>query len=31
VKSAASRTSDTTSRYHLEDVVARIDMALDPK
>ncbi|PQJ82818.1 zinc-dependent metalloprotease [Polaribacter glomeratus] len=31
VKSAASRTSDTTSRYHLEDVVARIDAALDPK
>jgi hypothetical protein len=31
VKSVASRTSDTTSRYHLEDVVARIDMALDPK
>jgi hypothetical protein len=31
VKSAASRTSDTTSRYHLEDVVARIDVALDPK
>jgi hypothetical protein len=31
VKSMASRTSDTTSRYHLEDVVARIDMALDPK
>jgi hypothetical protein len=31
VKAAASRTSDTTSRYHLEDVVARIDVALDPK
>jgi hypothetical protein len=31
VKSMVSRTSDTTSRYHLEDVVARIDMALDPK
>ncbi|WP_397447610.1 zinc-dependent metalloprotease [Polaribacter sp. R77954] len=31
VKSAASRASNTTSRYHLQDVVARIDMALDPK
>ncbi|SDR68085.1 protein of unknown function [Polaribacter sp. KT25b] len=31
VKAAASRTSDTTTRYHLEDVVARIDVALDPK
>lgn len=31
VKAAASRTSNTTTRYHLEDVVARIDAALDPK
>jgi hypothetical protein len=31
VKAAASRTSDTTTRYHLEDIVARIDVALDPK
>lgn len=31
VKAAASRTSDTTTRYHLEDVVARIDVALDSK
>ncbi|MGK0412313.1 MAG: hypothetical protein ACJA1B_000504 [Polaribacter sp.] len=31
VRTAASRASDTTSRYHLQDVVARIDMALDPK
>jgi len=31
VRNAASRASDTTSRYHLQDVVARIDMALDPK
>ena len=31
VRNAASRASNTTSRYHLQDVVARIDMALDPK
>jgi hypothetical protein len=31
VRKAASRASNTTSRYHLQDVVARIDMALDPK
>ncbi|WP_439130589.1 zinc-dependent metalloprotease [Polaribacter sp.] len=31
VRSAASRASNTTSRYHLQDVLARIDMALDPK
>jgi hypothetical protein len=31
VKSAASRASNTTSRYHLQDVLARIDVALDPK
>ncbi|TXD54097.1 MULTISPECIES: zinc-dependent metalloprotease [unclassified Polaribacter] len=31
VRSAASRASDTTSRYHLQDVMARIDMSLDPK
>ena len=31
VKSAASRASNTTSRYHLQDVLARIEVALDPK
>ncbi len=31
VRSAASRASNTTSRYHLQDVLARIDVALDPK
>ena len=31
VRSAASRTVNTTSKYHLQDVLARIEMALDPK
>ncbi|MDX6747507.1 zinc-dependent metalloprotease [Polaribacter sp. PL03] len=31
VKSAASKASNTTSRYHLQDVLARINVALDPK
>jgi hypothetical protein len=31
VRSAASRASNTNSRYHLQDVLARIDVALDPK
>ena len=31
VRTAASRASDTTSRYHLQDVIARVEMALDPK
>ena len=31
VRKAASRASDTTSRYHLQDVMARVEMALDPK
>ena len=31
VSAAASKASNTTSRYHLQDVLARIDKALDPK
>jgi hypothetical protein len=31
VRSAASRASNTTSRYHLQDIMARINKALDPK
>ena len=31
IKNAISRTSDSMSRYHLEDAVVRIDMILDPK
>jgi hypothetical protein len=31
VRKAASRASDTNSRYHLQDVMARVETALDPK
>ena len=31
VKAAISKAPNTTTRYHLRDAVARIDMALDPK
>ncbi|MCI2229123.1 zinc-dependent metalloprotease [Polaribacter sp. MSW13] len=31
VKTAVSKASNTTSRYHLQDVLARIEVALDPK
>ena len=31
IRAAVSKASNTTSRYHLQDVIARIDMALDPK
>ncbi|MBO9657216.1 MAG: zinc-dependent metalloprotease [Chitinophagaceae bacterium] len=31
IKAAAGVTTDTMTRYHLQDIVARIDMALDPK
>ncbi|QWX83081.1 zinc-dependent metalloprotease [Cellulophaga sp. HaHaR_3_176] len=31
IKSAINRTSDTMSKYHLQDAVERIDMILDPK
>jgi hypothetical protein len=31
IQQAISRTADATSRYHLEDCVARIDNILDPK
>jgi len=31
IRSAISRTSDTMSKYHLQDAVERIDMILDPK
>jgi hypothetical protein len=31
VRVLASKTSNTTSRYHLQDILARIDVALDPK
>ena len=31
IRANVSRTSDTTTKYHLEDAIARIDMALDPK
>ncbi|AUC86151.1 zinc-dependent metalloprotease [Polaribacter sp. ALD11] len=31
VKNASAKASNTTSRYHLQDVLARIDVALDPK
>ena len=30
-RSAVGRTSDAISRYHLEDVVSRIDLILDPR
>ncbi len=30
-RSAISRTSDRMSRYHLQDLVERIDLILDPK
>ena len=31
IRTAVSKASNTTSRYHLQDAIARIDMALDPK
>ena len=31
VRSATSKASNTTSRYHLQDAIARINKALDPK
>ena len=31
IRAAVSKASNTTSRYHLQDVIARINMALDPK
>ena len=31
IKSAVSKAPNTTSRYHLQDAIARIDRALDPK
>lgn len=31
IRAAVSKASNTTSKYHLQDVIARIDMALDPK
>jgi len=31
VKSASNRQSNTTTRYHLQDALARIEQALDPK
>ena len=31
IRAAVSKASNTTSRYHLQDAIARIDMALDPK
>ena len=31
VRSAISKAPNTTSRYHLQDAIARINMALDPK
>ena len=31
VRAAVSKAPNTTSRYHLQDVIARIDKALDPK
>jgi hypothetical protein len=31
IRGAISRTSDTMSKYHLQDAVERIDMILDPK
>lgn len=31
VRSAVSKAPNTVTRYHLQDVLARIDMALDPK
>ena len=31
IKSAVSKAPNTTSRYHLQDAIARIDKALDPK
>jgi hypothetical protein len=31
VRAAAAGTTDPLSRYHLQDVLVRIDNALDPK
>ena len=31
IRAAVSKASNTTSRYHLQDAIARIDVALDPK
>ena len=31
VRSAISKAPNTTSRYHLQDAIARINKALDPK
>jgi hypothetical protein len=31
IRAAVSKAPNTTSRYHLQDAIARIDMALDPK
>ena len=31
IRTAVSKASNTTSRYHLQDAIARIDLALDPK
>ena len=31
IRAAISKAPNTTSRYHLQDAIARIDMALDPK
>ena len=31
IRAAVSKAPNTTSRYHLQDVIARINMALDPK
>tara|TARA_B100000787_G_scaffold170306_1_gene166069 strand:- start:15116 stop:17617 length:2502 start_codon:yes stop_codon:yes gene_type:complete len=31
IRGAVSKAPNTTSRYHLQDAIARIDMALDPK
>ncbi len=31
VRNASAKTSDTMSKYHLRDIVERIDMVLDPK
>jgi len=31
IRAAVSKASNTTSRYHLQDAIARINMALDPK
>ena len=31
IRTATSNAANTTSKYHLQDAIARIDMALDPK